>query len=207
MTSHCVIIMDVPGGTGPWFCCLLFNTAKKSKKKTHLIAHTLPHLALDVLNHDDRAAAPPLPESCCWIMILKVGPFQHWAASVRFLDLWSPTRGKKKRLERGLELYMSYRTTYSLQLWTQKEDAPLIAVGSKRAAEEDDDDDDDDDDHQEGDDVDKTNPVVVSPHTAMVAEVEALRAMFSDNNCTVGSIKEVLEKFKCKAPKKSKRKK
>ncbi len=189
--------MDIPGGTGPWFCCLLSNTAKNSKKKTHLIAHTLPHLALDVLNRDEA----PLP--CCWTMLLKVGPFQQWAASVRFLNLWSPTRGKKKRFERGLELYMCYRAAYSLHLWTQKEDVPLIAGGAKRAAEDDEDDDDDDDDDEEEEEVKQ----VVTPHTAMVAEVEALRAMFSNNDCTVGSIKEVLEKFKCKAPKKSKRKK
>lgn len=191
--------MDVPGGTGPWFCCLLFNTAKKSKKKTHLIAHTLPHLALDVLNqHDDD-------EPCCWIMLLKVGPFQHWAASVRFLDLWLPMRGKKKRLERGLELYMCYRTAYSLHLWTQTEDPPLVAIGVKRSAEDMDDEEDDEDEDEEEEE-EKTNQVV-SPHTAMVAEVEALRAMFSDKECSVGAIKEVLEKFKCKAPKKSKRKK
>jgi hypothetical protein len=153
--------MDVPGGPGPWFCTLLFNTGKK---KTHLIAHTLPHLALDALNREGGG----------WIIILKVGPFEHWTASVSFLALW--TSHVNGRLERGLELYMSYRTVYNLQLWARSD----VAVVEEEA-------------------------VIVEP---MYDEIASLCALFTmPTTTTVGSVKGTLEKFKCKAPKRIKRKK
>jgi ABC-type Zn2+ transport system substrate-binding protein/surface adhesin len=39
-----------PGGQGPWFVALLFNTSRDCKKQTHLVAHTHPHMAMDILN-------------------------------------------------------------------------------------------------------------------------------------------------------------
>jgi hypothetical protein len=135
----------LPGGPGPWFCSLLFNTSDDSKKQTHLIAHTLPHLAVDVLNtekkrkrrrgsvsaaqqqqdeedvEDVSAVANATAE--CWIMILKIGPFNVWSDAVAFLNLWTgKTRGKARRLERGLELYEQYGVAYQLNLWGQSVD-------------------------------------------------------------------------------------
>ena len=37
--------LGVPGGLGPWFVSLLFNTSEGPKKQTHLCAHTYPHHA------------------------------------------------------------------------------------------------------------------------------------------------------------------
>jgi hypothetical protein len=141
----------LPGGPGPWFCSLLFNTSDDSKKQTHLIAHTLPHLAVDVLNtekkrkrrrgsvsaaaaaaaaqqqdeeaEDVSAAANATAAAECWIMILKIGPFNVWSDAVAFLNLWTgKTRGKARRLERGLELYEQYGVAYQLNLWGQSVD-------------------------------------------------------------------------------------
>ncbi len=59
----------------------------------------------------------------CWVMILKVGPFEQWANSVAFLNLWtSKTRGKMRRLERGIELFNNYKDLYRLKLWLQPND-------------------------------------------------------------------------------------
>ena len=139
----------LPGGPGPWFCSLLFNTSDDSKKQTHLIAHTVPHLAVEVLNtekkrkrrrgsvaaaaaqqqqdeeelEDASAAANATAAAECWIMILKIGPFNVWSDAVAFLNLWTgKTRGKARRLERGLELYEQYAVAYQLNLWCQSVD-------------------------------------------------------------------------------------
>jgi len=102
------------GGPGPWFCSLLLNTSETSKKQTHLIAHTMPHLALDIFNKSKTDA------SYCWVMLLKIGPFEKWSEAVAFLNLWTDkTRGKSRRLERGLELFSMYGHVHSLCLWGQ----------------------------------------------------------------------------------------
>jgi hypothetical protein len=113
---------DTPG---PWFCSLLFNTSEECKKQTHLISHTLPHLAVDVLNKPPTVGSEEKKrsretEENCWVMILKVGPFEKWAHSVAFLNLWTEkTRGKMRRLERGLDLFHMYKNAYKLKLWAQ----------------------------------------------------------------------------------------
>jgi hypothetical protein len=87
------------------------------KKQTHLIAHTMPHLAVDVLNKMPKRKSK---QTNCWVMILKIGPFNVWSDAVSFLNLWTEkTRGKARRLERGLELYEMYRTEHDLQIWGQ----------------------------------------------------------------------------------------
>lgn len=106
-----------PGSLGPWFCALFFNTSAESKKKTHLVAHTLPHVACDALNRSGVTSGDR------WIMILKVGPFAEWNAALAFLEQWmSRKRGKQRRLERGIELYAAYRERYGLVLWGQRQD-------------------------------------------------------------------------------------
>jgi hypothetical protein len=47
--------MITPGGLGPWFCSLFFNTStsEKCKKQTHIVAHTYPHLVLDAMNRKE----------------------------------------------------------------------------------------------------------------------------------------------------------
>ena len=55
-------------------------------------------------------------------MILKIGPFDLWSEAVTFLNLWSDkTRGKSRRLERGLELFAMYGHVHNLCLWGQSE--------------------------------------------------------------------------------------
>ena len=113
------------GGLGPWFCSLIFNASQRSKKQTHLIAHTLPHLAVDILNKpasDDKKRSREEEEEC-WVMILKIGPFEQWQNAMAFLNLWtSKTRGKMRRLERGFELFNDYKDSYGLKLWAQQVD-------------------------------------------------------------------------------------
>ncbi len=50
----------------------------------------------------------------------KVGPFEKWADCVAYLNLWTDrTRGRKKRLERGIELWREMSERFGLTLWTQ----------------------------------------------------------------------------------------
>lgn len=110
-----------PGGFGPWFCALLFNTAHDSKKQIHLIAHTLPHLACDMLNRNG------VNNTDCWVIVLKIGPFECWDTAVAFLTQWmSRKRGKQRRLERGLELFAQYSHPYNLMLWSQRLDQDAV---------------------------------------------------------------------------------
>lgn len=106
-----------PGGFGPWFCTLLFNTSKSCKTQTHLISHSHPHLALDRLNQKNARMEHPTD---CWVMMVKIGPFNVWEESLSFLHLWmAKTRGKSRRLERGFELFHAYKSQYGLNMWIQ----------------------------------------------------------------------------------------
>jgi len=105
------------GGPGPWFCALYFNLAdaKGTKKQTDLRVHTYPLLFEHVLN-GSRVAA-----SCQgWIIIMMVGYFERWRDAVAYHTLWaSQTRGKFRRIQRGLDLFHTYAHAYNLRLWIQ----------------------------------------------------------------------------------------
>jgi len=112
-----------PGGLGPWFCTLYFNASqsKKCKKQTFIIACSMPHLALDALNVGSaELRASRQADGECWVMILKIGPFERWNDAQRFMAAWTAqTRGKGRRIDRGMELFHSYRERYKLQAWGQ----------------------------------------------------------------------------------------
>ena len=113
-----------PGGPGPWFCALLFNIlfnpSQKSKKQTHLIAHTLPHLAVDILNRNAK-------DDTCWVMMNKVGPFSDWGECVAYLNMWTTkTRGQKRRLDRGFELFVEFYALLGLHFWCQYEEKESV---------------------------------------------------------------------------------
>jgi hypothetical protein len=111
---------------GPWFCSLFFNTANKCKKKTHLEAHTYPHLAADALNKtlfntNGKRIKEKEDGYHCWIIVLKVGPFNRLHHAQNFLRLWShKTRGKCIRVSRGVDLFKQYQVEYNLKLWVQR---------------------------------------------------------------------------------------
>lgn len=105
---------EYPGGLGPWFVALLFNTSDECKKQTHLVAHTFPHLATDILNKSSK------DNKSYWIVMAKVGPFENWSQCVMYLNMWTfKTRGRKKRLERGIELWRELGMKMNLTMWTQ----------------------------------------------------------------------------------------
>ncbi len=111
------------GGLGPWYVSLLFNTSKKCKKQTHLVAHTSPHLVVDFMNKPAPSTEKKRQkeeEEDCWIMIVKIGPFDSYNNSCAFKKLWTnQTRGKMRRLERGVELFNMYRAQYNLKMWSE----------------------------------------------------------------------------------------
>lgn len=106
------------GGPGPWFCALYFNLAdaKGTKKQTDLRVHTYPLLIEHVLNGSKMASS-----SCQgWIIIMMVGYFERWRDAVAYHTLWaSQTRGKFRRIQRGLDLFHTYAMKYNLRLWIQ----------------------------------------------------------------------------------------
>lgn len=76
----------------------------------------MPHLALDIFNKSKTDT------SYCWVMLLKIGPFDEWSKAVSFLNLWTDkTRGKTRRMERGLELFAMYGHAHKLSLWGQSQ--------------------------------------------------------------------------------------
>ncbi len=72
-----------PGGMGPWFAALLLNVSSGSKKQTHLVGHTFPQLAEDVLNKTSGKGKAQ------WVMVNKVGPFQEWSQCLGYLNEWA----------------------------------------------------------------------------------------------------------------------
>lgn len=103
-----------PGGMGPWFVVLACNTSLSStcKKHTHLMAHTMPHLAIDCLK---RGSASEF-----WVILHKVGPFEDWKQCVSYLQQWNAqTRGRLRRIERGWLLYQQHKDELGLSMWSQ----------------------------------------------------------------------------------------
>ena len=124
-----------PGGQGPWFVALLFNTSDDCKKQTHLVAHTHPHMAMDILNKpvtSDRKKKER--DENYWIIMMKVGPFDDWTKCVEYLHLWSnKIRGPMRRLERGLEIFSKYRLQLNLTMWAQHETKTKMMAHKKAA--------------------------------------------------------------------------
>jgi hypothetical protein len=124
---------------GPWFVALLFNTSppsvhdKKHKDQTELVAHTYPHLMVDVLNAKH-------PHSV-WIILMKVGPFERWADCSAFARTWSAkTRGRAARIEKGIRLW--HESPRDMTLWLQTQDKNVLVEdyrSKKRARKERDD--------------------------------------------------------------------
>ena len=53
-----------------------------------------------------------------WITIVVVGPFENCNDAMSFHELWAKqTRGITRRIQRGLNLYASYRNKYNLKMW------------------------------------------------------------------------------------------
>jgi len=101
-----------PGGPGPWFAALLFNTNAKDKKQSKIISHTYPHFMVDFLNKNTPLDAP-------WVLLMKIGPFQNWQDSLSFVTLWShKTKSKTARIEKGIQLWSEH--AYEITLWIEQ---------------------------------------------------------------------------------------
>lgn len=119
--------MNASGGPGPWFAALLLKTVAaddaSGSRQTRLIAHTYPHLALDILNRGQNK----------WIIMSKVGPFEAWADCAAFVAQWTKhTRGPERHLKRGHELYDRYARSCRLQYWQQQEEGKGSGVAGAR---------------------------------------------------------------------------
>ena len=100
-----------PGGPGPWFVALLFNTNGKDKKQSEIVSHTYPHFMVDFLNKNTDTNTP-------WILLMKIGPFQDWQESLSFLNSWSyKTKNKTARIEKGIQLWQEHQD--KMTLWIE----------------------------------------------------------------------------------------
>jgi hypothetical protein len=117
-----------PGGLGPWFVAMLVNVSDKHKKHTHILAHTYPDLAIDVLNKGNKCV-DPTGNANFWIILMKVGPFLSWSTCLSYLNMWAfKTRGQSKRIEYGVELYLKFCEPLRLTLWVQTKDKTHFQV-------------------------------------------------------------------------------
>lgn len=63
-----------------------------------------------------------LDERDCWITMMVIGPFFKWDDAVGFFHLWSrQTRGKARRMKRGVTLLKCYEKQYNLVMWVQQQ--------------------------------------------------------------------------------------
>ena len=147
-----------PGGLGPWFVAMLVNVSKRHKKHTHILAHTYPHLAIDILNKGNTSI-DPTGNANFWIMLIKVGPFYEWEKCLSYLNLWAfKTRGQSKRIEYGIELYLNYCEQLSLTLWVQTKDKGFFQIPRaivKTTNDNEVEDDNEDDEKDEDDEYDR----------------------------------------------------
>lgn len=62
-----------------------------------------------------------------------VGPFGVWEEAVTFHRLWcQQTRGKVRRIQRGVRLYMHFRKRYNLTMELQTKQKPEILAKQQR---------------------------------------------------------------------------
>ena len=117
--------ITAPGGLGPWFCGLFFNTCQKSKKQTHVIAHTQLSWASMHLNKQ----AKYVQSNVGWVAVMKVGPFSSWQNAVSFVYLWTDkTRGKCPRILQGQQLFKMCAQQFNLRLWVINKTYQQIAT-------------------------------------------------------------------------------
>lgn len=111
------------GGMGPWFCSLYFSLADSPKKQTDLRVHTYPRLLERLMNGPKASAFG----TGGWVLVMMVGYFEQWTDALAFYTLWAKqTRGKTRRMQRGLDLFARYRDEYKLKLWLQPQDRAHI---------------------------------------------------------------------------------
>jgi hypothetical protein len=101
-----------PIGYGPWAIALFVHTGSTScKRQTEIRIETYPELV-------------PWAHGQCgqpgWVLVMMIGIFSSWEAAFLFYQQWiQPTRGKTRRIQRGLELLAKWCTTYHLCMWIQ----------------------------------------------------------------------------------------
>ena len=106
---------------GPWWCQFLVNTSDIPKKQTHLCSHTYPHHYESVMNKILATSSEKKGASeNGWVTMQIVGPFNKWVDALRFQILWSDhTRGKIRRVERGVDLLSAYYQEHNLYMEAQ----------------------------------------------------------------------------------------
>lgn len=107
----------------------LFFNLSENKTQTELRVHGSLHWMPLVRNLlDDRDQ---------WVTVMVVGPFLKWREALAFFHLWTrQTRGKARRLRRGITLFNYYRSRgYDLYMWAQRTtlDALRAQIQSLRA--------------------------------------------------------------------------
>ncbi len=124
-----------PGGMGPWFVSLLLNVSTKSKKQTHLIAHTYPQLAADALNKTSGKGKAQ------WMVVSKIGPFNDWDDCLTYLDKWvtqtrghevKRVRGQERHLKRGREVFEDNYRKMGLTMWTREVEGDTLETLTSR---------------------------------------------------------------------------
>ena len=125
--------MESSRGLGPWYVGLFFNIGS-TKKQTELRVHGSIHWFAPFRNL--------LDERDCWVTMMVIGPFLKWTDAVGFFHLWSrQTRGKARRMKRGITLLKCYKEQYNLNVWIQSCDKDEIvkqleelprAIGGKK---------------------------------------------------------------------------
>lgn len=120
------------GGPGPWFCALYFNLAitKGTKKQTDLRVHTYPLLFERIMNWPKAGSVGGRG----WVIIMMVGHFDSWKDAIAYHTLWaSQTRGKYRRIQRGIDLFKAYTVKYNLQMWIQPFEREQAILAWKQA--------------------------------------------------------------------------
>lgn len=108
------------GGLGPWFCSLYFSLASNPKKQTDLRVHTYPLLLERLMNGPKANSVGTNSTVGGWVLIMVIGYFEQWDDALAFYTLWSKqTRGKTRRIQRGLDLFYRYNKSYKLRMWLQ----------------------------------------------------------------------------------------
>lgn len=99
-----------PRGFGPWCVALFAHTgADVSKRQTEIRIETYPELVPWAHRQSGQQG---------WTLTISIGPFQSWRDALVFHHQWlQPTRGKTRRIQRGLELLAKWHQHYGLYMW------------------------------------------------------------------------------------------
>jgi hypothetical protein len=114
--------MSIQGGPGPWFVFLLVN---RQTKYSEVVAHSYPHLMVEVLNFSKKQAQ--------WFCQIMIGPFESWLLCLHIIRQWTDCKQLKTRIEQAKKIFKEHsKMQQDIYFWYTNDGGPSLTVHEQR---------------------------------------------------------------------------